>query len=194
MEKDRKNWFSSDFHFGHTNVIKYDNRPFDSVKEMDNYILEGLEASFNKNDNFYYLGDFSLFKKHQIDNSEEYFKRIKETGVNMFFIKGNHDHSDMIKLYNKYGTYLGEQKKIIVNNQEIILNHYRMDVWDKSHHGSWHLHGHSHHSLPERDSARCTDVGINGQGFDYLPLEFVDIEHIMSRKTFKPIDHHGRKE
>jgi calcineurin-like phosphoesterase family protein len=185
-----KDYFAADFHLGHANIIKYDNRPFRSVKEMDDQIMLNCERLFKDGDRFYFLGDFAFKNEGAAEN---YMKRLANTGVKMFFIKGNHDKSPTVRLYKTYGEYLGEQKMVEVQGQEIVLNHYRMDVWDKSHHGTWHLHGHSHHSLPERHNARCIDVGINGRGYNYSPLEFADIERMMAKKTWEPIDHHGRK-
>lgn len=184
-------YFGSDFHFFHSNVIKYDKRPFYSVDEMNERIIKNCMELFKPGDRFFFVGDWALSRN--IDDVERTFEVFKSSGVQMFFIKGNHDKKDTIKLYQKYGVYLGEQKKIdSIDGQEIVLNHYRMDVWDKSHHGVWHLHGHSHHSLPERPTARCIDVGINGKEYNYTPLSFIQVKKYMDKKDYKPIDHHGR--
>ena len=82
----------------------------------------------------------------------------------------------------------GEQKTIEISGQKIVLNHYSMTVWDQSHRGSWQLYGHSHHSLPDNPNSLSIDVGCNG--WDYKPLEFEQIKKIMSKKIWKPIDHH----
>jgi len=49
-------WFTADFHFGHSNIIRYCNRPFLSVEEMDRTILDRLNASVKANDILYFLG------------------------------------------------------------------------------------------------------------------------------------------
>lgn len=175
-----KNFFSSDFHLDHKNVIKYDNRPFADIIDMNDEIITNHNQIVKPNDNFYFLGDFCF------SNRTEHF--LRQLNGNLFFIKGNHDKHDTIKLYQKYGTYLGEQKRIKIGEQEIILNHYAMRVWDKSHHGAWHLYGHSHGSLPDNPNSLSFDIGC--MNFDYKPLEFEQIKQIMSKKTFKPIDHH----
>ena len=33
--------------------------------------------------------------------------------------------------------------------QDIVLCHYAMRVWQKSHYGAWMLYGHSHGTLPD---------------------------------------------
>lgn len=190
-------YFSSDWHLGHANIIKYDDRPFRSVEEMNEVIITNVTKRLNKGDSLYFLGDFALTRSS--NEMEGWMKDLSYTGANLYFIKGNHDKADTLKLYNRYGTYLGEQKKIKIPDlkaqdgiQEIVLNHYRMDVWDKSHHSAWHLHGHSHHSLPERTDSRCIDVGINGKDYNYDLLDYQMVSNYMAKKTYKPIDHHGR--
>jgi calcineurin-like phosphoesterase family protein len=56
-------WCTADFHFGHSNIIRYCNRPFRSVEEMDQSILDRLNASVKANDILYFLGDFCIESK-----------------------------------------------------------------------------------------------------------------------------------
>lgn len=182
------NYFSSDWHLGHANIIKYDKRPFKNTEEMDETILGNVCAQLMRGDNLYYLGDFAMTRNANV--MEGHMKALAYTGANLFFIRGNHDKRDTVRLYEKYGTYLGEQRKIEVNGQEIVLNHYAMRVWDKSHRGVWHLYGHSHHTLKEDMTSLSFDVGING--WDYQLLSFEDVKQKMSHKNYTPIDHHGK--
>lgn len=183
-------YFSSDWHLDHKNIIKYDKRPFKTVEEMNETIIGNVTSQLKKGDILYYLGDFAFTRSS--NSAEGHMKALSLTGANLFFIKGNHDKRDTIKLYEKYGTYLGEQKKIKIqivdDTQECVLNHYAMRVWDKSHHGVWHLYGHSHHSLPDLEESLSFDVGING--WDYKLVTVEDIINKMAKKKYKPIDHH----
>lgn len=175
-----KSWFASDYHFDHKNILKYDKRPFDSVEEMNEEIISNHNALVSDDDDVYFLGDFCFSNK-----AEDYLKQLKG---NLYFIRGNHDNSDIIRLYKKYGTYLGDFKEIRVNGTNITLCHYAMKVWNKSHYGAWHLYGHSHGSLPDDINSNSFDVGVNCH--DYKPLEYSDVKAIMAKKEFKPIDHH----
>ena len=178
-----KNWFTSDYHLSHQNVIKYDNRPFKhAVGEMDEHIITLQNEIVDSKDNFYFLGDFCFDRRR----TEWYLSRLKG---NLFFIKGNHDKHDTIKLYQKYGRYLGEQTKIKIDNTDIVLNHFGMRVWDKSHHGAWHLYGHSHGSLPP--IGKSLDVGC--MLWNYKPLEFEDLKTIFDSKFIHEVDHHKTK-
>lgn len=160
-----KHWFSSDWHLGHTNILKYDPRPFDDIIWHDETIISNFNSLVSANDNVYFLGDFCLNSK----KTEEYLERLNGK---LNFIKGNHDHNNTIKLYEKYGNYLGQLADLTVGNQRIVLCHYRLEVWNRSHYGSWCLHGHSHHALHRKQN--CLDLGVNGH--DYKPLEFKDIK------------------
>ena len=176
-------FFASDWHLGHSNIIKYDKRPFKSIEEMNETIITNHNKVVTYEDDWYFLGDFAFNKDKKI--VEEWMNRIIG---NKFFIRGNHDHSDTRKLYAKYGTYLGEQAEIQIEGQSIVLNHYAMRVWNKSHRGAWHLYGHSHHSLPEEPNSLSFDVGCNG--WNYEPLSFERVKEKMSKKTWRAIDHH----
>jgi len=175
------NYFASDWHMCHKNILKYDKRPFSSLDEMHEIIISNYNNTVKENDNFYFLGDFCFDDRF----TEVYLSQLKG---NLFFIKGNHDKNHTIKLYKKYGTYLGEQTKIRIDNQEIVLNHFSMRVWDKNHHGAFHLYGHSHGALEDNPYGKSMDVGC--MIHNYTPLEFEQIKNIMLTREIKVIDHH----
>lgn len=181
MNKEIKNWFSSDYHLDHKNILKYDNRPFENIEDMNEEIIKNHNSLVTNDDNFYFLGDFS-FNNYR---TEEFLKRLNG---NKFFIKGNHDKRETIALYKKYGFFLGGHAEIRIENIDITLCHYAMRVWNKSHHGAFHLYGHSHGSLPDDPNSLSFDIGCNI--WNYKPLEFKEIKRLMSLKTYKPIDHH----
>jgi calcineurin-like phosphoesterase family protein len=55
-------FFTSDTHFYHTNIIKYCNRPFSSVEEMNQKLIENWNNTISEHDTIFHLGDF-MFKK-----------------------------------------------------------------------------------------------------------------------------------
>ncbi len=52
-------WFTSDFHLGHFNIIRYCNRLFADTQEMNAAILERLNASVKPNDVLYFSATFA---------------------------------------------------------------------------------------------------------------------------------------
>lgn len=181
MKEDKQYFFSSDYHLGHNNILKYDSRPFKDIHHHDEMIIANHNKVVGLNDDFYFLGDFSFNDK----KTQEYLSRLNG---NKFFINGNHDNKDTINLYKKYGTYLGNLVEVSINYQNIVLCHYAMRVWRASHKKTWHLYGHSHGNLPDDANSRSFDVGINCH--NYFPIEFREVQKIMSKKEYKPVDQH----
>lgn len=189
-------YFSSDWHLMHKNILKYDNRKFDSIDEMNHTIISNATKLLEKGDDFYYLGDFCL---GSINGAEGFLKSLSYTEANLYFIKGNHDNRDIVKLYERYGTYLGEKKtiKIIYNGDThtVVLDHFANRVWDKSHHGSFHFYGHSHDGLEYDPWGRSIDVGIMTalriKG-EYTLFNFPELYNILRKREPKIIDHHGK--
>lgn len=78
-------WFTSDFHLGHFKIIRYCNRPFADTREMDDVIVERLNANVQPNGTLYSRGDFCL-DKH--DSVAAYRNRLACQTINL--THGNH--------------------------------------------------------------------------------------------------------
>lgn len=171
-------WFTADTHFGHANIIKYSKRPFSDVNEMDAILINNWNKVVQPEDYVYHLGDFSF------RDTEYYFNRLN--GI-IILVEGNHDKITYRnkELFYKYYQGLLE---INISGQEIVLCHYAMKVWNKSHWGAWHLYGHSHGSLPDDPNSLSFDVGVDCH--NYRPISFAEVGKIMTKKHFVPIDHH----
>lgn len=179
-----KVFFTSDTHFGHANIIKFSNRPFASVDEMDATLIDNINKVVGPNDVLYHLGDWS-FK-----DPVPYRQRIRCDNVHL--ILGNHDHKRLNRLYAAGFKSIDSQLEIKVDGNDITLNHYAMRCWNKSHRGAWHLYGHSHGSLPDDPNSLSFDCGVDC--WDYKPIGIEQVREVMSRKTFLPIDHHGKRD
>lgn len=179
---EKKIYFSSDWHLDHANVIKYDSRPFQNVNEMNETLIRNYNSIVKPQDDFYFLGDFCFNPKHT-----DYF--LSRLQGNLFFIRGNHDDTrKTVPLYEKYGTYLGEQNEIKIGDQKIVLNHYARRVWNQSHRGAILLYGHSHGGLEQNPWGKSMDVCCTLN--DYKPWSWEQIQDIMESRNPKIIDHH----
>lgn len=179
-------WITGDTHFGHTNIIKYCDRPFKNVEDMDTYIIDRLNHCVGENDVLYHLGDFSYW--HGNVDAKEYRSRIRCRNVHL--IVGNHDYK-MLNYFrqNKLFSSISDLGRIKHDGKEIVTCHYAMRVWNKSHYGVAHAYGHSHGTLPDDPNALSMDVGVDPMNF--CPISWDQFWHRMSLKNFKPIDHHG---
>lgn len=76
------NYFIADTHFNHKNIIKYDDRPFSSVEEMNETMIQLWNSRVTQNDNVYILGDVGF---GNVDNI------LRRLNGNKYLIRGNHD-------------------------------------------------------------------------------------------------------
>lgn len=94
-----KIWFTSDTHYNHKNIcrgtstwdlseeIHQKTRDFDTIEEMNDYIVKGINDNVKENDILYHLGDWSF---GGIDSIWEFRRRIKCKNIHL--VLGNHDH------------------------------------------------------------------------------------------------------
>ena len=175
--------FTADQHWFHTNSIQYCNRPFKTVDDMNSVLIDNWNSVVRPQDVVWHLGDFCFAKGESVI---EYLCNSLNGKINL--VLGNHDkyiknHRHVYKYFeNVYNSYV-ETK---VNGVDMTLCHYAMRVWNKSHWGSWHLYGHSHGTLPDINTSLSIDVGVDAR--NYTPISFEEVEAIMRKKNFVPID------
>jgi calcineurin-like phosphoesterase family protein len=180
-------YFTSDHHFGHANIIKYCKRPFSSVGEMDAALVQRWNDTVGADDVVYHLGDFML------QDLTKFATIVRQLNGQLKILPGSHDRrwlasfrADDPGLRTRSGhtvellppllsleiPALGHGRR----PQVIVLCHYALRVWDQSHHGAWHLYGHSHGNLPSQGLS--FDVGVDCNAF--LPLELEEVAGKMS--------------
>lgn len=144
------NYYIADTHFGHENVIKYDNREgsgrkFDSIFEHDETIIKNWNEKVKNGDNVYILGDFSWYNATAT-------KEILETlNGQKFLIRGNHDRWAKDGACKKLLNAIYDYKQIRDGDETLILSHYPIMMWNGQHRGAIHLYGHVHNSDEEND-------------------------------------------
>ncbi len=171
-------FFTADTHFNHANVIKYCNRPFASVQEMNEELVKRWNDTVSLTDEIYHLGDFAL---GSYNTTKDILDSLKGR---IYLVKGNHDK----QIYAERFEWVKDYYELKYQKQLIVLCHYAMRTWRNSHHGSWNLHGHSHGTLEILPNLRQHDVGIDVN--DYRPISFDQVQEIMKTKEWEPIDHH----
>jgi len=159
-------WFTADFHFGHSNIIRYCNRRFANAAEMDEAILDRVNDLVKTDDELYFLGDFCIGGPKV---AVAYRQKIRCKKV--YFILGNHDR--VIKKIVDQFVWVKEIAEVNICHQPIVLCHYAMRVWHHSGRGAWQLYGHSHGKLPAAEGSRSMDVGVDTN--DFRPYSFDEI-------------------
>lgn len=139
----------SDLHLNHKNVIRYCNRPFSSMKEMNRRLINNWNSVVNYTDTVYFLGDFSFGKPSLW---------IKKLNGNIIFIRGNHDN---------FGY----------NHAEIEHDGYRFFLTHNprwAEYDGWIIHGHVHDTRPlvDREKKR---INVSCEMTNYRPISIEDI-------------------
>ena len=148
----------SDLHLGHTNVLKFSNRPHDTVEEM----FESIKAQWNsvvtKRDIVWILGDVAW--------SQEWALRVRELNGRKRLVMGNHD--------NRIGySTLGVFDKVCgaVRYKRCILTHIPIHPTE-FYRWRYNIHGHMHNGCIEDD--RYINVNVDYTR-EYVPLLFNDV-------------------
>lgn len=176
-------------HFGHKNILKYSNRPYRDVSEMNEKLILEWNKNVSPEDLVFHLGDVAMGKR---DDAKPIIDRLNG---HIVLIPGNHDHHNTIQyISSKYQEDPLELREVRVNKQRIVLCHYAMRIWNKSHHGSWHLYGHSHAALERQPWGKSMDVGVDATnllGLGLRPLKFEEIQRLLLKREINIIDHHN---
>lgn len=181
-------WFTADTHFGHANVIKHSNRPFETAEEMDAGLIKAINDRVGEKDVLYHLGDFTFLNK-----VHEYRSQIKCRQIHL--ILGNHDILNRCK---PHFSTVQDYLYLRHNGRRFVLCHYAMVTWASSHHGTIHLHGHSHGTLDgwkheHTPHALSMDVGVDC--CDYRPIHVEKIlewaDNSIARHGIFAADHHA---
>lgn len=75
-----------------------------------------------------------------------------------------------------------------MDGQPLVLCHYAMRVWNRSHHGTLMLYGHSHSNL--LGNSQSLDVGVDA--WDMRPVTLREIKNRMATlPPYRSEDHHA---
>lgn len=150
-------YYTADTHFNHKNIIKYSIRPFKSVEEMNTTMIKNWNNMIKSNDTVYHLGDVGFGDISQI---------LNKLNGKIILIKGNHE-GPALKYKNRFERIYDLHEIRIGDNISLIMCHYALRVWNKSHFNSWHIFGHSHGTLPP--IGKTWDVGVDYNNFQPIP-------------------------
>ena len=163
-------WFTSDEHYDHDKVIKYSNRPFDSIEDMDRCLIANHNNIVKDQDVTIHAGDFCWLNKKE-DVYKKYVSKLKGNHV---MLVGSHDH------WLPSSAHYVWRKRI--DGNLIVVCHYAMRTWECSHYNSWQLYGHSHGNLPP--IGKQHDIGVDNN--NYCPVSFIQVATIMAGRPDNP--------
>lgn len=156
-------FFIADTHFSEENIMKYENRPFASVDDMDEQMIERWNVRVCEEDLVYVLGDFGATGREQ-----EYLSRLRGT---KYLVKGNHDVEEN-EYYRKAGFKEVYDCPILLENFW-ILSHEPLYVNENMPYAN--LFGHVHNSPLFKDFSKqhyCVSV----ERTQFTPISFEEVK------------------
>lgn len=183
-------FFTSDLHFGHRNILNFCNRPWSTVEEMNEGLIENWNSVVGKDDIVFDLGDFAF-----APNSKwrEVLSRLNGTH---YLILGNHDVSRWPgdKVMELFAGVYNQLYLKIDNQHHVYLNHYPFlcygGAWRNPENAVIQLFGHVHSGPASsgKDSDRLVnlfpyqyDVGVDNN--NYYPVSWEEVKSIISNQV-----------
>lgn len=216
------NLFTSDLHAYHKNIIRFSNRPtkvrfftianqtligfvpvtkefFKDVKKLYlqdhvDWLVELWNSQVSPEDTTYHLGDF-CFLNHK--KKAVVLELIERLNGKIVFIIGNHDSFRLMEYIKEQlpdKVKVSDARYVNVGGTDTYMLHYACFLWRNSHHGTYHLFGHSHGSFEH--PGKALDVGLDNSynlfGEHRFFTEDDIVEYMKTKPVYKP-DHHNER-
>lgn len=188
-----KVFFTADLHFGHENVIQFDNRPFETVEEMDAELIRRWNAKVGKGDLVFVLGDM-IWKTRNSDAET----LIRSLNGQIVLIKGNHDRFLHNAKAKNALAGVKDYDDICVNledgtDRRVVLCHYYIPFYNGHRWQAVHLHGHSHSSeeylIEEAIKQKLRQDGFETRSYNVVCMHWnyepVTLDEILAKADSK---------
>lgn len=193
-----KIWFTSDTHFQHFGIIKFqkerskamgitdDMTDAEKLKRHDEWLINMWNRTVGKYDHVYILGDFSFAPTEDTRRILSKLRGIKH------LIVGNHDKS--CKGLGNYFKTVSQIKEVPIKKYQydfleediyLVLCHFPLVAWNRRLHGALHIHGHTHNSISsinEESGELRVDIGIDSDIADFGLVSLENVYKFMKDK------------
>lgn len=178
-------YFISDTHFFHQNIIKYCDRPFPSVEEMNEQLIKNWNQVVTEEDEVYFLGDFAMR-----GSTIEVKKILQQLKGRKYLIRGNHDKwlfkESTKELLDLFEEVHHQCLVLKLDNKKLFLQHkIPLQLYGKiPKNCDFFVYGHTHGVLPAvaKDN-RYLNVSV--ETLDYTPRTFYELERYNERRKRK---------
>lgn len=163
----------ADLHFGHNNIIKYCNRPFASVDEMNTELINNWNKTVGKDDTVFVCGDVALNKRL----CKEIIPLLNGRKI---LIMGNHDQGST-QFYRDCGFAEVSRYPIVVKGF-YIFSHAPLPMINTAPYFNYYGHVHNDPVYQDTENSKC----ISAERINYTPIEiFLDggDDHILYYST-----------
>lgn len=188
----QKIYFSSDQHFGHRNVLRFCQRPYETTKEMEKALIDNWNSKVTNNDIVFVLGDFFWFhSRHEIKKVVD-----KLNGKTIYIVPGNHCKRAAYELCDERVQLLDDISALYIREvgkpqvkYEVYVSHMPLMSWPHRERGSYNFFGHIHsgprslshvdQDLPFHKGLQY-DIGVDNN--EYAPIELEEIINILKKE------------
>lgn len=174
-------FFTSDLHFFHKNIIKYCNRPYKDIEEMNHAIIQNWNKVVPKDGTVFILGDVCFGGK------EKWNAMLSGLNGMKFLVRGNHDmeYPPLDYITSVYDSLLIGVKDEEIGIQKIHLSHFPWITWPEQNRGTWQAFGHIHSvnnnsSWDDKLSPGQYDVGVDNN--NYTPVSYQQLKEIITKQ------------
>tara|TARA_Y100000310_G_scaffold9417_1_gene9819 strand:+ start:7329 stop:7982 length:654 start_codon:yes stop_codon:yes gene_type:complete len=163
-------YFISDTHFGHKNVIRYCNRPFKTVSEMNETMISRWNETVTDADRVFVIGDVFL------TDLNEATRIIKRLNGYKILVAGNHDRSKKTMLHAGFDEYHKRYEYEIDGIGKGLLLHYPMpdSIIEKLGY-NFLIHGHIH----RKPKFYGLKLNVAVDLIDFTPLSLDGVKKIL---------------
>lgn len=184
-------FFYSDPHFGHANVVEYCARPFSSVEEMNETLIARYNNVVQHNDTVLWLGDCFFCR------TEQAIEIMSRLNGRKLLVRGNHDRSAATMARLGFDT-VADQLTLSVAGRKVLAAHYpypgvqspedlqpaRKQLVDRfprpvRHKDQVLMHGHTH----SRERYRHQMVHVGVDAWNFAPAPYAEIAALISANT-----------
>lgn len=132
--------YIADMHFDDEDIIAYDNRPFDSVDEMNETLIDNWNRVVASDDLTWILGDFCS------GDADRWAGHLSRLNGRKALIVGNHDSPETVDALKSMFEDVAEYREINDGSRHVVLCHYPIIGFHDHYFGWIHLYGHVHSS------------------------------------------------
>ena len=182
-------FFTSDTHFCHKKILEFCDRPWNSIEEHDETLIDNWNSIITPDDTVFHLGDFCF------GGAPKWKEILKQLNGHIYLIKGNHDDKNLEASLYSYFEDVVYQARILIGKQTIYLNHFPFlcfahgnpITYPTSYNINLFGHVHSGPNSTSEDISRLNflyptqyDVGVDNNC--YKPISWEDIKLIIENK------------
>ena len=176
------NFYISDLHIGHENILRFDNRPFADVNEMNNKLIENWNARVCSDDTVYILGDFIWAKE------SEWPSIVGSLAGNKVLIRGNHDPKQFSAATKRMFQEITDLKEIKDSGKHVVMCHYPIPFFRAGFAPTaFMLYGHVHRTIEYEYIAKLRrEVKANATGYGTPNGNFINVGCMMPYMDYTP--------